>query len=135
MHCLTIVQDLSSRVTYHRSLAPSRQSPRPQRQALQRQDLGSDVGEEGDDADDDTDHVDYVVAIMDRLAGSTAVDASLLLGLDGAGEGLRHEVSLHQERDIGPSWVAGGGGEVVDETEHEVPGEGPAQVGDTSTKC
>jgi hypothetical protein len=113
-------------------LAPARagcQPPRPERQTLQLRGSRLDEHEERDCADDHAQHVGDIVAVAADLAHAAAVDAAVLLGLEGTGEGRGDEGVFEGVGGRGDGrWNAGGLGEEVDQLEDEEPGEGTAQI-------
>lgn len=95
------------------------QAPRPQRQPLQVQHLGSDEEHKRHDAKRHAQHVDEVVAVALDVAGPGGGEAALLVGLERAAE-RRHGAGLAGGR------RACRRGEGVDEAEDEEAREGAA---------
>lgn len=107
--------------------------PRPQRQRLQLQRRRPYIRPKRHHTDDHADDVGDVIPIPLDHAFPTAVEASVFLCLESAGESRGDEVTLEgfQIRRRGRGRMAGGDGELVDELEDEEAGEGAAEVGDT----
>lgn len=107
------------------------QSPCPQRQTLEFQDRRLDKHDKGDCSNQHTQDVGDVVAIAAGFAYSTAVEAAVLVGLQGARERRRDQIALQLLRWRRNGWGnAGGHGEKVDEFEDEVPRECTTEIGD-----
>ena len=108
---------LSSRIRIH-------QPPRSQGQRLQLHRRRSDIAQEGDDANDDADDVGDVIPIPFSSTGATAVQASMFLCFQSAGEGSGDEIGLEEVGfGRGGRRMAGGDSEVIDEFEDEETGE------------
>lgn len=110
------------------------QPPSPQRQTLKRQDLFPDIHDKSQDTNDDAQYIHHIIPVVQYLARAAAVNAPLLLGLDGAREGFRHQRALEQRR-VQFLDVAGRRGptrglrERIYESEDEVSGESTAEIG------
>jgi hypothetical protein len=110
------------------------QTPSPERQGLQLLCCRLDKHYKCDCADEHAEHVGHVVPVTVDVAGTAAVDAAVLLWLEGAGKWGRDKGAF---QGVG-CWGDGWGKtccycEHVDEFENEDAGERSAQVADTGS--
>lgn len=119
---------------YPTTLLLRTQSPCPQRQSLYPHNCGLDIPPESNDSNNDTQYVHNIVSVGRNIAHSATINATVLVALKRAREGLRDKRALEEVglgRDGG--WRACRGGEHVDGFEDEEARERAAEVGDTGT--